>query len=133
LVGVSVGVVAGVVVGVADGATGGVEGVALGLPAADGSGRSLGVGAVVVSVSVAGELVAATGRTLLSVVFSGLGVSVTRSGTAVTRGTGGFLPASGMGINGVSTRGPPSTLLTSSTTYPTTGTASATPTRRTLR
>ncbi|MEU4390249.1 hypothetical protein [Kribbella sp. NPDC023855] len=58
---------------------------------------------------------------------------MTRPGAGVTRGFGNCLPASGNGINGVSTRGPPSTLLTSSTTYPTTGTASPAPTRRIRR
>ena len=43
------------------------------------------------------------------------------------------MAASGKGINGVSTRGPPSRLLASNTRYPTAGTASHTPARRILR
>lgn len=75
-------------------------------------GRSPGVEEGVVVVS-------ATGRSVLwpvSCDFPGFGVSVLRSGAGVTRCAGCCRPASGKGISGVSGRGPPSTLLTSSTT-----------------
>ena len=120
------GVIVGVVVvGVLPvGVTVGVTEVVVGALDTGVLGRSPGVveGVVVVS---------ATGRSVLwpvSCGFPGFGVSVLRSGAGVTRCAGCCRPASGKGISGVSGRGPPSTLLTSSTTYPTTGTATSAPT-----
>ncbi|TDC26622.1 hypothetical protein [Kribbella albertanoniae] len=63
----------------------------------------------------------------------GEGVLVAGGASGVTLGAGCCRPASGKGISGVSTRGPPTKLLTSRTTYPTTGTATIAPTRRILR
>jgi hypothetical protein len=74
-----------------------------------------------------------TGRSEDSGVLGSSGVSTVFGGAGFTRGAGCCLAASGSGIKGVSTLGPPSTLLTSSTTYPTTGTATSAPSRRILR
>jgi hypothetical protein len=124
--GVIVGVVLAVVGPVVVGVTGGAEGVVLDTGVV---GRSPGAGVGVL-------VVAATGCSVFWLVFCdspGFGVSEVRSGGCVTRCAGCCRPASGRGINGVLTRGPPSKLLTSSTTYATTGTATSAPIQRILR
>jgi len=124
----------GVVVGrpgVADGVALGVVGVVVG----DVLGVGVAVGLSGVDVATDTLAVATTGRTEAGpFVASTDGRCVAgRSSFGVTRGAGCCRPASGNGSHGVSTRGPPTTLLTSSTTYPTTGTATTAPQRRILR
>ncbi|WP_344837185.1 hypothetical protein [Kribbella ginsengisoli] len=113
----------GVVVGVLLGTTVGVDvvGVDVGAEGVDAGG--VGVGGVDVGVpdpwELGADVSATTGRRELSGVRTdslGSGVSAARSGAFVTRGAGWCLTASGRGINGVSTCGPPSMLLTSSKT-----------------
>ena len=89
-------------------------------------GRSPGEGVVDSSV---------TGRRVVSEVLTGSPGSGVSAGcwVVLTLGAGCCLPASGSGINGVSTCGPPSTLLASSTRYPTAGMATTSPSRRILR
>jgi hypothetical protein len=118
--------VVGVVVGLPGGVVGdpvtGVVGTTVGV------GTMVGVaeGTVVACALVVGVLVG------VGVVSLGRNGS-TAAGPGVMCGRGADLAASGSGISGVSSRGPPSRLLAMRIKYPTAGTASTAPARRMAR